>query len=318
MLEIAQARSQSTRCEAPYRVNAWLTALAIAAALAQLFAVPILLLPHSPGLAAAAVALLSFLAPLSRALLHEAVHGRLLRARRSNDRLGRALAIIYGIAFDVMRFGHLTHHRFPRHAFDRADVIAPGENRLYACLRYYSGLIGWFYLREILAGAIVLLPRGAIENLTGRALKRDDSLEGLSAVIRRRLDRSLRRSRVDLALAAVIYGASITLYGAYWPALAAGLAMRALLTSLLDNVAHYGTPAVTGAPAHDLSASRWLGLAILNGNLHGAHHDRPEIPWSGLPTIHEESGKRFAGGYVGFLIAQFLGPRQAASDDAMR
>jgi fatty acid desaturase len=307
----ASSNEASSPGQPPYRVNARLTVLMLAVALAQLVAVPIFLLPQAPWRAVTVVVLLSFTAPASRALLHEAIHRRLVRSKSWNDGLGRALAIIYGISFDVIRFGHLAHHRFPRHVFDRADIIAPGGNRFAAIVHYYAGLLGWFYVREILAGAIVLLSRKTIETVTARALDRDESLKALPAAIRRSLDRSLTQSRIDLALAALVYVGSFHLYGAYWPILLSGIAARATITSLLDNVAHYGTPGETGAAAHNLYAPRWLGLFILNGHLHGVHHDRPEIPWSELPETHLQSGNGYAGGYVAFLAKQFRGPRQS-------
>jgi fatty acid desaturase len=314
MTKISQPPSQiqaSGSIEAPYRLNVWLTAQVLTLALLQLVAVPVFLLPQAPSVAVVVVVLLTFAAPMSRALLHEAIHGRLVRSKCWNDRLGRALAIIYGIAFDAIRFGHLAHHRFPRHALDRADIIAPGNRRFVAYFNYYGGLLGGFYLREILAGSILLLPRKSIEKLTDHALKSDDSLKTLPISIRRSLDRNLRRCRLDLALAALIYSGSFYLYGAYWPILFSAIALRALITSLLDNIAHYGTPGETGAAAHDLYASRWLGFFVLNGNLHGVHHDRPEIPWNQLPEIHEEIGKGYSGGFIAFLVRQFRGPRQS-------
>ncbi|MGJ0507925.1 MAG: fatty acid desaturase family protein [Methylocystis sp.] len=306
---VAPGLAALNRQEAPYRANVWLTALALTGAFFQIIVVPIFFLPQAPGLATLVVVMLSFGAPMSRALLHEAIHRRLARSSFWNDRLGRALAIIYGIAFDVMRFGHSAHHRFPRHAFDRADIIAVGEKRIVACLHYYCGLLGWFYVREILAGSIVLLPRRAIELLTDRALRTDDTLRVLVSAIRQSLDRSLQRCRLDLALAALLYGGAFYLYGACWPILLTGIVVRALITSLLDNVAHYGTPGETGAAAHNLWASHWLSLYVLNGNLHGVHHDRPEVPWNLLPQMHRQTHKGYAGGYMAFLVMQFLGPR---------
>jgi len=314
MVKIAQAPSRikgSNRIEAPYRINVWLTAFVLTATLLQLVVVPVFLLPQAPVFAAAVVLPLCLVAPASRALLHEAIHGRLVRSRSWNDRLGRSLAIIYGIAFDAIRFGHLVHHRFPRHALDRADIIEPSDNRVIAFVHYYGGLLGWFYLREILAASIVLLPRNAIEFLTAYALKKDDSLSVLRIAIRRSLDRRLQRSRIDLVLAALVYVGSCYLYGAWWPILIIGIAMRALITSLLDNVAHYGTSPEIGAAAHNLCASRWLSLFILNGHLHGVHHDRPEIPWNQLPAIYEIDGKGYAGSYFALLVKQFHGPRQS-------
>ncbi len=301
----------SSRIDAPYRINAWLTAFALAAAFSQFVLVPVFLLPQAPAYACILVFLLSLITPISRALLHEAIHGRLLESRRWNDQLGRTLAITSGIAFDAIRFGHLAHHRFPRHALDRADVIALGANRVVAIVHFYGGLLGGIYLREILWSAILLLPRRAIEFLTNQALKNDETLGVLQSAIRRNLDRRLARTRTDLLFVTFVYAGSFYLYGDWWAILLIGVAMRALIISLQDNVAHYGTPAEIGAAAHNSYSSRWTSLFILNQNLHGVHHDRPEIPWSQLPHIFEATGKRYAGSYFPLLIRQFEGPREA-------
>jgi fatty acid desaturase len=104
---------------APYRINAQLTALALAAVLIQLIVIPLFFLPQTSVLAIVGTLLLSLSTPLNRALLHEAIHGRLMRRRDWNDFLGRALAVTSGMAFDAIRFCHLAHHRFPRHELDR-------------------------------------------------------------------------------------------------------------------------------------------------------------------------------------------------------
>jgi fatty acid desaturase len=313
MVEISEVLSRSNasvRIEAPYRVNAWLTAFALTVGLAQFVAVPAFLLPQAPVLASVVVLLLSLATPVSRALLHEAIHGRLVRRRSWNDRLGRALAIISGIAFDAIRFGHLAHHRFPRHALDRADVIEPSANRVLAFVNFYGGLLGWIYLREILAAAMLLLPRRAIEFLTDAALKNDNSVNDvLRAAIHRNLNRRLLRTRIDLMFVALIYTGAFYIYGGWWPILLAAIAARALIISFQDNVAHYGTPAEIGAVAHNSYASRWVSLFILNQNLHGVHHDRPEIPWNLLTDTLEIANKGFAGSYFALLIRQFHGPR---------
>jgi fatty acid desaturase len=313
MVKIVEAQF---RIQAPYHINVWLTALAVTAALLQFVGIPVLLLPQAPVYAGAMVLLLSLITPVSRALLHEAIHGRLVRSRSWNDWLGRVLAIISGIAFDAIRFGHLAHHRFPRHALDRADVIAPGANRVAAFAHFYGGLLGGIYLREILWAGILLLPRAAIEFLTERALKNDDSISLLGAAIRRNLDRRLQRSRIDLLLVVLVYAGSFYLYGVWWPILLAGIAVRAIIISLQDNVAHYGTPAEIGAAAHNSYVSPWVGPLILNQNFHGVHHDRPEIPWNQLPRALEISGKEYAGSYFTLLVRQFYGPRQSISAGA--
>jgi fatty acid desaturase len=304
--------SKTRRSEAPFRINAWLTAASLTSASLQLVIIPAFLLPGAPVSACIIVLLLSLVTPISRALLHEAIHGRLLKPRSWNDRFGRTLAITSGIAFDAIRFGHLTHHRFPRHALDRADIIEPGKNRIVAVVRFYVGLLGGIYLREVLWTAILLLPRSMIEFLTDQALKNDETMNALlQAAVRRNLDRRLARCRTDLLWVVVLYGGSFYLYSRWWPILLIGLATRALIISLQDNVAHYGTPAEIGAEANNSRASRCLSFFILNQHLHGVHHDRPEVPWNKLPQTFDTAGKHYAGSYFRLLIGQFAGPRES-------
>jgi fatty acid desaturase len=178
-------------------------------------------------------------------------------------------------------------------------------------LKFYGGLLGWIHLREIFASAVMLLPRRAIIFLTEHVLPKDDSISVLRGALRRTLDRRLRRARVDLMFVALIYAGALCLYGDLWPILLVGVAARALIISVQDNVAHYGTPAVVGAPAHNSKASRWASLFMLNQNLHGVHHDRPELPWNVLPSALESTGSSYAGSYLALAIRQFHGPRQS-------
>jgi fatty acid desaturase len=302
--------SNTNRTEAPYRVNAWLALTSLMAAITQLIIIPVFWLPQAPIFACIIVFLLSFLTPISRALLHEAIHNRLLKPGIWNDWLGRVLAITSGIAFDAIRFGHLVHHRFPRHSLDRADVIQPGANHVLTAIQFYIGLLGGIYLREILWGAILALPRNVIESLTDHALKGDEAISLLQNAVRKNLDRRLARCRIDLFWIAALYVGSLYLYGHWWPILLVGIATRALIISLQDNVAHYGTPAEIGAEAHNSCTSRYLSLFILNQNLHGIHHDRPEVPWNQLPQAFASDRKHFAGSYWRLLFKQFEGPRE--------
>jgi fatty acid desaturase len=303
----------------PYRVNLLLTTSAFAIAAIQLVIVPFLLMPESgleaDFLAVAIAVLLSLTTPFNRALLHEAIHGRMVRRRDWNVWLGRALAICSGISFDAIRLGHMTHHRFPRHALDRVDVIEPGANRVITAVKFYFGLVGWLYVREILSGLLMLLPRRIIYWVASRLLPDDEAMSlTLHGALSRGLDRRLSRIRLDSVLVILVYGIAFYLYGEWWPVLLGSIALRGLIVSLQDNVAHYDTPAVIGAPAHNSYASRLAALFMLNSNLHGVHHDRPEVPWNRLPGVFDRAGGNYSGGYFALLLKQFYGPVPAAKE----
>ncbi|MEP7030850.1 MAG: fatty acid desaturase [Pseudolabrys sp.] len=298
----------------PYQLNLLLTAVAFVVAGIQLAVAPIILASQS-GLSADALAfavllLVPLTTPLSRALLHEAIHSRLARRKDWNVRFGRAIAISNGVAFDAMRLGHMTHHRFPRHSLDRADIIEPGKPWVTTASKFYLGLIGWLYVREILSSMVMLLPRRAIERIADFAMANDESAM-LHGALRRGLDRRIARIRLDSVLVVVVYTAAFYLYGEWWPVLLASLALRGLIVSLQDNVAHYDTPAVLGAPAHNTQAGRLARILMLNQNLHGVHHDRPDLPWHVLPDAFRSRGEGYAGGYFTLLMRQFYGPRRA-------
>ena len=301
----------------PFRVNLLLTAAALAVAVFQFVVVPVFLLPETDMMSVAAAdmvaiavtVLLSLATPFIRALLHEAIHGRLARTTSWNVRLGRALAICSGIAFDAIRLGHMVHHRFPRHSLDRADVIASGKSRAVVALEFYCGLLGWSYVREILSSMIMLLPRRAITWVADRAMPSDEAVNvSLQGALRRGLDRRLQRIRVDSVFVILVYAGAFYLYGDWWPVLLMAIALRGLVVSLQDNVAHYGTPADVGAPAHNSRTARWVSLFMLNQNLHGVHHDRPDISWNRLPDAFKRADGNYAGGYFSMLLKQFYGP----------
>jgi fatty acid desaturase len=303
----------------PYRLNTFLAATAFVIAAIQLVIVPFLLMPESgleaDLLAGAIAVLLSLTTPFNRALLHEAIHGRLIKRRDWNVWLGRALAICSGISFDAIRLGHMTHHRFPRHALDRVDIIEPGRNRFAATVKFYLGLVGFLYVREILLAMVMLLPRRGIYWVASHLLP-DDEATGvtLNGSLRRGLDRRLSRIRLDSILVILVYAAAFYLYADWWPVLLATIALRGLIISLQDNVAHYDTPAVIGAPAHNSYASQLMALFMLNSNLHGVHHDQPEVPWNRLPKAFARGGGNYSGGYLNLLVRQFYGPVPAAKD----
>jgi fatty acid desaturase len=161
---------------------------------------------------------------------------------------------------------------------------------------------------------VMLLPRRTI-NRVAEYVMANDGLESdaLYRALQRGLDRRLGRMRIDAVCIVLIDITAFYLYGEWWPILMMSIAMRGLIVSLQDNVAHYGTPAVVGAPAHNTRASRLIRLFMLNQNFHGIHHERPELPWNVLPEAFERVGGKYADGYFTLLTKQFSGPSQADS-----
>jgi len=295
----------------PYTLNAIFAAAVVAFGGVLLFVVPLALLPLQPLTASVVVALIALATPFATAVLHEAIHGRLALNAVRNDYMGRAIAICAGVSFDVVRFGHLAHHRSNRHALDRPDVIEPGQSALGAGLRYYGHLFGGLYLTEIVTTLAMWLPRGLIVFLLKRAMASDEpAITEIRIAAIRVLDRRVWQIRIDALVIVALYAVAFYFYGAYWPLLVAAMAVRGFIISVQDNAPHYGTPVVIGAAAHNTSTPRWFALFILNQNLHAIHHDRPDLHWNALPAAFGRARTHYAGNYAALLLRQFRGPRR--------
>ena len=293
----------------PYRLNALFAAAVVTVAALMLFVVPLLLLPQAPVLAGIVIVLLMLATPFNTAVLHEAIHGRLAGRPVLNDRMGRVIAICSGVSFDVVRFGHLAHHRSNRHVLDRPDVIEPGQSALSAGLKYYGHLLGGLYLTEIIATAAMLLPRRVIVFGIKRAMARDEpEITAIRVAALRVLDRRVARIRLDALFAVALYATAFTLYGAFWPLLLGGMLLRGLIISLQDNLPHYGTPAIINTDAYNMQAPRWLELFMLNQNLHAVHHHQPDLHWTELPAAFGQERERYSAPYLAQLVRQFRGP----------
>jgi fatty acid desaturase len=298
----------------PYRLNLALSAIALLLAAVLLWGLPLLLLPRHPMMAVLFALGLALLQPFHGALVHEAVHGRLAASASVNDVLGRALAGATGVAFDVLRFGHLAHHRYTRHGLDRPDILEPGTGRLAGAVGFYGHLLGGMYLGEIVASLACLLPRRVLKSLLNRFMARPDAaVPDVRSAAQRAVARRgpIWRARIDVLAAASAYGIAFALYGRFWPLLLAAMVLRGLIISLQDNAPHYGTPALIGAPAHNGSLSPLLAPVMLNQNFHDVHHSQPDLPWTALPTTFRAQGRTYGGSYCAILLRQLRGPLKA-------
>jgi fatty acid desaturase len=294
----------------PVRLNLVLAGGLIALHAVALVALPLVLLPRSPlwGL----LLVLPVLAtPALWALVHEAIHGSLHPVRARNDRLGRWLAGVFGTPFQLVRLGHLMHHRFSRSPLNRIEVVesptpSPGERAAY-----YGRLFGGLYLGELAASALAILPERTYRALIriGFAETLEDGRSMWPAAERQLLAQPGRgrMRREGLAITAGL-GLAFVAFGEHWWMLALAIAGRAVAVSLHDNVYHYGTILDEAREGSDLRLPRALAAAMLNFNYHGTHHQRPHVPWTGLPASFAGMGRRYAGGWGAALARQVEGP----------
>jgi fatty acid desaturase len=310
-MEFPKDRIQTARNAARYRrINLALLALTIAASAGALFLVPVLLrIDLGFGWLLGPAALLTNLA---WALHHEAIHGGFHPDRRINAGAGRAIAILFGTSFHLLRFTHLMHHRFNRHALDRPDTYdAAVRGRGRARGTFLFQLLIGVYLSEIVAPLLCCLPRPLVRHGLARLLRREDPAIATIRPAAYRLVLEpvrVRPIQVDAALGLAVMAASAILYGPHWPMLVAFLVARGALISIFDNVYHFGTPIDRPEYAYNLAAPTPLRLLFLNMNLHRVHHARPALPWWALPAVLEASGDRCDAPLLLAAAAQFGGP----------
>jgi fatty acid desaturase len=286
----------------PYRMNIVLCAALAAWGGVQLYVLPAAL--SGWALASAALLLIPVNLPFW-SLIHEAIHKNLFNGRKVNEAAGRALSVLFGIPFHMLRFGHLMHHRYNREweteMYD--DTCRPWK----AAVTHYSKMCGGLYLYEVAASfALAILPPAASRRLLRLVFDDNRHYEAALQVLLK--PENLRRIRFDSATIVALYASAFWAFGAQWPVLCLLIGGRAFLVSLMDNAYHYGTPADNSVPAKELGVPPVLEIFLLGFNRHLSHHRNPGMPWKRL--MRADCG--YTESLTSAVLAQFRGPIKVA------
>jgi fatty acid desaturase len=287
-------------------LNVVLICVVLGGTLFQLFAMPSLF--RALGMPAALFLLpITLLQPLHWGLIHEAIHSRLLRGRRTTDFWARVLSIVHWLPFDATRFCHLVHHRHSRHAYDRPDVHDGNGAYALAWLRYRGRLLGGAYLEVLGSPLLAFLPVAMGTRLmqNGVPIREAGDMEVrqlFAALVKNVVKR--RRTRRDFALTLALYGASAWAYGAWWPMLLASMSLRGVWHSLADNAPHHDVPLDEPGRARNYALPAFLGPVVMNHHLHLTHHHHPTAPWTALPRMTEADREVPRGNYVRAVLRQ--------------
>ncbi|MFD4351123.1 fatty acid desaturase family protein [Nocardia sp. NPDC058518] len=279
--------------------------LALTIGATQLFVIPLVLLPRNPAWGWALVPLTLTITPFW-SLIHESIHGSLLKSRPRNDRMGRILAVVYGSPFAMLKAGHLLHHRYSR-VRERSEIYDPARTSWRAAAPlFYLKLFGGLYLLEVVALLLAPMPERAIRAL-GRWADAPDSVGGL-VLERVAQPVVLGKFRTDAAAIVVIHTAAFLAYGAHGWMLLAAIGGRALIISLSDNAYHYGTDLESPRAAMNLRLPRMLERFALSFNLHDVHHRHPGLRWYELRSRFDAEGGRYHLGWFSAVARQLRGP----------
>jgi len=293
-------------------INLVLLVSALAFAALALFLFP-LLVRIDAGSATVLILLAALSAPLHWGLMHEAIHGKLFDDDAWNRRAGRVLGIFIGLNWEIMRFGHLLHHRANRHSFDRPEDVPAGRSVIAAAPAYYFTLLGGGALQAALAPLTVLLPPRGTQWAIEKIFAGEDSANVRGASSRAFLEpRRRARIRADIAGGVAVGALAAWCWGAHWPVLVALYASRWIVLSLLDNAPHYGTSLDSGNAAHNTYLPRGLSWLTLDANLHGVHHEFSDLGWRELRGAFEAAKLPYDSSWLADVLRQLRGPVRLA------
>lgn len=247
-------------------------------------------------------------------LIHEAIHYKLAADRRRNDVMGRALAVLFGCPFHILKIGHMAHHRYNRGSVDTTELM-PHDTRSVAAwsLAYYARILGLLYVSEVIAPLAFFFWRNFRRAMA--RIVRSDIVEGILDLFTRPM---INVIRIDAVLCIGVFAVLIAVNRDDVAPAAILFFTRALIVSYYDNAYHYGTDPSDPAAALNLSVPGWLTPLILNHNMHRTHHRYPLASWATLPSLFARDGDGFDAGLLGTGLAQMKGPvrRPAPNLDA--
>jgi fatty acid desaturase len=240
-------------------------------------------------------------------LLHEAIHDLFHSNKSVNMLFGRALAILFGSPFRILRMSHLVHHKLNRMPVEGTEYYDRDKcSKAAAAPGYYFQILAGLYLVEVISPLVFFLAAPLARTISrafSPGARRQQHFD--AKLVGYRVPARIRR---DGAATMTMLALAFYCYDGYWPLLLGALAARGLLISFLDNVYHYATPVSDVFFAKNLSLPRPVAGLLLNFNLHGIHHINPAISWIDLPRAFDVQAGKFHGSYFPTALQQLRGP----------
>jgi fatty acid desaturase len=244
----------------------------------------------------------SYCSLLTWLIIHECIHYSLFRQRPLNVLTGRAISVLFGCSFHVLRAGHLMHHKHNRSEVEPSELVfETPRNPALRWVEHYGWIFGLFHIGQMLF-PLILPFRRTVMARAARGKRR--SLENLL----QRLDRTFWSAAFDGCLCLAYLVLLVVLNVESLWALALMLYGRALTISFHDNLYHYGTTPRDPFAAYNLHAHRVFQRVLLNSNYHRTHHRYPRVPWDRLPQTFVAAGDRFDERFAKVVLKQLQGP----------
>ncbi len=218
------------------------------------------------------------------ALMHEAVHGVASPSPVRNALLGILASVMFPTSFCVQRMAHLGHHRRNRTDQDLYDYYLPNQQKWLRNVWLYAGnLLGLYWISIPLMGLLYLVAPPVWRSRL--FVERVAPLIGFGPYVAELSQLPIYRVWPELALACGYQVAVFWALDLSWTGWLAAQYLFALHWSSLQYVVHAWSPRDVREGAWNLSVLAPLRWLALNYHRHLAHHQRPEVPWTGLPAL---------------------------------
>lgn len=293
----------------PVFTNLVLALFFFAANIFQFILLPLVLLDHSIYYGLILIPLV-FSTTTYWALMHEGVHGVLFPGKIINNLVSRIFSITFGSPFDILRFGHMMHHRYNRTNLDQSEVFTEDRAPLLFSSSYYFRILNGLYLAELASNLMVFLPLPILHRIAKAQFSKEEESKRLLEIIQRQLLNSATvwTMRLEAILIFALFSVSFWLYGSLWFLLVAALVGRGFMISFFDNAYHYRTPLYEVHYSYNLRLPQPVSKLILHFNLHRVHHRHPNLSWIQLPDQFKENDGVLDGGYFEMAFKQLKGP----------
>jgi len=228
-------------------------------------------------------------------LMHDGIHGNLLRSRRWNYLLQFLCGAPSLLSTTAFRLLHVRHHRFLRTA---ADPDEPGNISRSAWITT-AAMLG-----ILLGGGMFSSVRVPIvawqwaDPAERRRIVLETAAVWLLAIAACGL--AIRSGQTTQAMLFFL----LPWYGAGFIAASRGMFEHSL-----------AAPDAAGLEARTVTSNRWLSLLNVNMNYHVEHHLFPGVPWYNLPRLHRllrphyvpAEGHESRGSYLRLVLDMLLG-----------
>lgn len=222
-------------------------------------------------------------------LMHDAVHGAVLKNKFWNDIVGFWSGMVCFLPYWTWRKSHLEHHYWAGNIEkDPVMALVVGYPRFPQPLKVFLTFFWklWFPVLTVIQLSVFWLL--SVKALAGQGLK--------------------GRMVLSVVLPFVFWGAVVALVplSFVWVVLVPGVVLYMLAIEVVNFPHHLQLPQHGGETKlavwdqHEIARScvypTWFArLVVLNFNYHAEHHMFPEVPWYRLDQLHEELQRELAG-----------------------